>query len=181
VTRRVVIACQVHRAYRPGFHSPATSATEITGVRPVSIITRINSQAEDRSLQVKQNVWFMRFTCHTHKSRINRWFCHMCKQYREVGHICFMKPLQNKPAPTDKVLYVFYDFEKRRKIPNISKRLRSMSQIWSVYNSSVQNTRVMMTDQDCSQCGRRKHSFWHDSVGELLSYLCEQRQWSTRS
>jgi hypothetical protein len=22
-----------------------------------------------------------------------------------------MKPLQNKPAPTDKVLYVFYDFE----------------------------------------------------------------------
>jgi hypothetical protein len=47
VTRPVVIACQDHRAYRPGFESHATSATDISEVRSVSIITRISSQAVD--------------------------------------------------------------------------------------------------------------------------------------
>jgi hypothetical protein len=30
---------------------------------------------------------------------------------------------------------------------------------------------------NCTQCGRRKHSFWEDPVGDLLSYLCEGRPW----
>jgi hypothetical protein len=32
-------------------------------------------------------------------------------------------------------------------------------------------------DENCTQCGTRKHSFWEDPVGDLLSYLCEDRAW----
>jgi hypothetical protein len=32
-------------------------------------------------------------------------------------------------------------------------------------------------DEDCERCGRRQHAFWVDPNGDLLSYLCEPRQW----
>jgi hypothetical protein len=32
-------------------------------------------------------------------------------------------------------------------------------------------------DIDCDLCGRRRHSFFDDPVGDLLSYLCEPRPW----
>jgi len=30
---------------------------------------------------------------------------------------------------------------------------------------------------DCEQCRRRKHTFWDDPVGYLLTYLCKSRHW----
>jgi len=30
-------------------------------------------------------------------------------------------------------------------------------------------------ETDCERCGRRRHSFWEDPVGDLLSHLCEPR------
>jgi hypothetical protein len=35
-------------------------------------------------------------------------------------------------------------------------------------------------DNDCERCGKRKHAFFEDPVGDLLSHLCEQRSWSDR-
>jgi len=32
-------------------------------------------------------------------------------------------------------------------------------------------------DTDCRRCGRRRHFFWGDPGGDLLSYLCEPRTW----
>jgi hypothetical protein len=32
-------------------------------------------------------------------------------------------------------------------------------------------------DKDCERCGTRRHSFYEDPVGDLLSYLCESRPW----
>ena len=32
-------------------------------------------------------------------------------------------------------------------------------------------------EQDCARCGKRRHSFFEDPVGDLLSYLCEPRPW----
>ena len=34
--------------------------------------------------------------------------------------------------------------------------------------------------RDCVRCGKRKHSFWQDPVGELLSYLTEPRPWAKK-
>ena len=33
---------------------------------------------------------------------------------------------------------------------------------------------------DCEQCDRRRHSFWNDTVGDLLTYLCEPRPWPSK-
>jgi hypothetical protein len=35
-------------------------------------------------------------------------------------------------------------------------------------------------DQDCTQCEKRKHSFWEDPVGDMLNYLCESRPWCNK-
>jgi len=39
-------------------------------------------------------------------------FCANCKQNRDVGHLCYMTRLKEVlPDASDKVLYIFYDFE----------------------------------------------------------------------
>ena len=42
----------------------------------------------------------------------NKVLCANCKQNKVVGHLCYMKPFKDVlPDASDKVLYVFYDFE----------------------------------------------------------------------
>jgi hypothetical protein len=33
---------------------------------------------------------------------------------------------------------------------------------------------------DCRRCGKRKHSFWSDPVGDLISYTFKTRPWADR-
>jgi len=35
-------------------------------------------------------------------------------------------------------------------------------------------------EMDCDRCGKRRHSFYNDPVGDLLSYLCEPRPWCNK-
>jgi hypothetical protein len=35
-------------------------------------------------------------------------------------------------------------------------------------------------DKDCERCGKRKHSFWNDPIGDMHSYLCEHRPWVSK-
>jgi len=35
-------------------------------------------------------------------------------------------------------------------------------------------------EMDCVRCGKRRHSFYDDAVGDLLSYLCEPRPWCNK-
>jgi hypothetical protein len=35
-------------------------------------------------------------------------------------------------------------------------------------------------DVDCRRCGIRKHSFWNDPVGDLISYTFKSRPWADR-
>ena len=35
-------------------------------------------------------------------------------------------------------------------------------------------------DEDCERCGKRKHSFVDDPVGDLLAHMCEPRGWCDR-
>jgi len=35
-------------------------------------------------------------------------------------------------------------------------------------------------ETDCDRCGRRRHSFYDNPVGDLLSYLCEPRPWCNK-
>jgi len=87
-----------------------------------------------------------------------------------------MKPLKDTlPARSDKVLYVFYDIETTQNteyvdesklhVPNLVCAQQFCSRCEDAENG------------DCALCGRRKHIFRQDSVGELLIYLTEPRPW----
>ena len=32
-------------------------------------------------------------------------------------------------------------------------------------------------EQDCVHCGKRRHSFWDDCRGDMLSHLCQPSAW----
>jgi len=49
-----------------------------------------------------------------------------------------------------------------------------------VYNSCSKCESIPDIDQDRIQCGKRKHTFWDDPFGDMLSYLCESRPWVER-
>ena len=81
-----------------------------------------------------------------------------------------MRPLKNVLPACDGVLYVFYDFETTQNtgaglhVPN----LVCLQQ----FCSACENV-----ERDCERCGVRKHSFWEDPVGDMLTYLCRPRPW----
>jgi hypothetical protein len=88
-----------------------------------------------------------------------------------------MQPLKNELPRSDNVLFVFYDFETTQHtkvsengtehIPN----LVCVQQFCSV--CEIQDD----IDIDYERCGKRRHLFFDDAVGDLLSYLCERRPW----
>jgi len=45
------------------------------------------------------------------KHDCNKRWCENCGENKEIGHLCFMRPLRNKLAACDRVLLLFYDFE----------------------------------------------------------------------
>ena len=46
------------------------------------------------------------------KHECTKQFCFNCKENKEIGHLWYMTPLKNAlPPASDKVVYVFYDFE----------------------------------------------------------------------
>jgi len=49
----------------------------------------------------------------THENHeCNKRLCDNCKENKEIGRLCYMRPLKDAlPPAADKVLYVFYDFE----------------------------------------------------------------------
>jgi len=115
--------------------------------------------------------WFV-----THeKHECNKRFCDTCKENKEIGHLCYMRPLKDALASaSDKVLYVFYDFETSQNteyadeaklhVPNLVCLQQFCSRCEEVEDVC-----------DCMRCGTRKHSFWQYPVVELLSYLSEPR------
>jgi len=98
---------------------------------------------------------------HVHKKR----FCVICKQKREVGHLCYMRLLTDVlPANDDKVLYVFHDFE-------------TTQHTWYSIKAKVHVTNLVCVEQFCTRCeevedcgvcvhcSKRRHPFWDDPVG----------------
>jgi len=83
-------------------------------------------------------------------------FCTTCKEKKEAGHICFMRPLVTVPASSECVLYVFYDFETTQDTKR-SDRQTSTYQIAFACNNSVLNVNISDIRQDCIQCGKRIH------------------------
>jgi hypothetical protein len=104
-------------------------------------------------------------------------YCPNCNRKKEVGHFCYMRPLKNELPCSDDVLFVFYNFKTTQDTKFSDKAnvhvpiLVCLQQFCTV--CKLQND----IDVDCKPCGRRRHSFFEDPVGDLLSYLCEPRPW----
>jgi len=82
------------------------------------------------------------------------------------------------PPASDNVLYVFYDFETTQNteytaeaklhIPNLVCEQQFCA--WCDY----------VGEGDCVRCGKRKHSFWQDTVGEHITFLTKPRPWANK-
>jgi len=87
-----------------------------------------------------------------------------------------MRPLKDTlPAASDKVLYVFYDIETTQ---NTEYADESKLHVPNLVCAQQFCSRCEdEEDGDYARCGRRKHTFREDPVGELLIYFTEPRPW----
>ena len=91
-----------------------------------------------------------------------------------------MRPLKGAmPPAADKLHYVIYDFETTQ-----NTRYTDAAKLYVPNLVCVQKFCSRCEDGedgvDCVLCNRRKHSFWQNPVGELLSYLTEPRPWDNK-
>jgi len=82
------------------------------------------------------------------------------------------------PLLSYKVLYVFYDFETTQNTEYTDEAKLHVPNLVCVQQFCVRCEEA--EDGDCVRCGKRKHTFWQDPVGELLSYLTEPRPWANK-
>lgn len=100
---------------------------------------------------------------------------------REVGHLCYMAPLLDVVAPSDKTLFVFYDFEACQNKKFTSTATEHVPNLVCVQQFCSMCENVENINQDCRRCGPRKHTFWEeDPVGDFISYLCMRRPWAKK-
>jgi len=94
--------------------------------------------------------------------------------------LCYMRPLKDVlPDASDKVLYVFYDFETTQNIKYSEKATLHVPDLVCVQHFCSQCEYVEDCGE-CMRCGQRKHSFWDDPVGELMLYLRQPRPWANK-
>ena len=105
----------------------------------------------------------------------NKLFCANCKQKRNVGHLCFIRHLKDVLSSAgDKVLYVFYKTTQNTRYSKKATFLVPDLVCLQQFCSQCED----VEDGDCVRCGKRKHSFWDDPVGDILSYECQPRPWA---
>jgi len=115
----------------------------------------------------------------SNKHECSKRYCDTCKQNREVGHLCYMRSLKDVLPAKQTRQCTYFMILRTPKISCIPTRRKLMCPTSSVTNSSVRGVRRwMMTD--CERCGKRRHSFCDDPVGDLLTYLCEPRPWAKK-
>jgi len=103
--------------------------------------------------------------------KCNKLICATCNQNRDVGHLCYMRPLKDVlPSAGDKVLYVFYDFETTQNTRYSDKATLHVPDLVRLQQFCSQ-CEYAEDEGDCVRRGKRKHSFWADPVGDMLSYL----------
>jgi hypothetical protein len=88
-----------------------------------------------------------------------------------------MQPLKNELPSGDGVLFVFYDFETTQDTQYSEKAGLHVPNLVCIQQFCSRCESYENVDENCTQCGSGKHSFWEDPVGDQLSYLCEDHTW----
>jgi len=91
-----------------------------------------------------------------------------------------MQPLKNELPRSDDVLFVFYDFETTQDTKFSENANEHIPILACTQHFCTACEMLDDVETDCDRCGRRRHSFYVDPVGDLLSYLCEPRPWCNK-
>jgi hypothetical protein len=91
-----------------------------------------------------------------------------------------MAPLSDRASRSDKVLYVFYDFEITQDINHGENSFEHVPNLVCVQHFCALCEDDLDMDVDCRRCGIRNHSFWTNPVGDLISYTFKSRPWADR-
>jgi hypothetical protein len=89
-----------------------------------------------------------------------------------------MAPLKPERPSSDKVLYVFYDFETTHDTRYSDTATVHVPNLVCVQQFCARCEGETDIEQDFERCGKRKHTFWEkDPVGDLLTYLRQPQPW----
>jgi len=172
----VVILCQFLHARFPMFESRVSCAIEIsgvgcdlTGIRPISY--------EEKLCEQKTNCVACGRLLTNKKHECNKPYCANCKHNMQFGHICYMATSKNELPRSDNVLFVSYDFETTQDTKVSDSATLHVPNLVCLQQLCTKCDMLTDINEDCVRCGRRKHSFWNDPIGDLFSYLCEPRPW----
>jgi hypothetical protein len=117
------------------------------------------------------------FIIPSRKYECGKHFYETCKAVKERQHFCYMQPLEKVLPSADGVLYVFYDFETTQNTRYSNTAWLHVPNLVCIQQFCSRCESSNNVDEDCTRCGKRKHSFLEDPVGDMLSYLCEERPW----
>jgi len=83
------------------------------------------------------------------------------------------------PSVVDKVWYIFYDFETTQNTRHSDKASLHVPDLVSgqPFCSQCEDAE---DGGDCVRCVQRKHSFWDDPLGIMLTYLSKPRPWANK-
>ena len=90
-----------------------------------------------------------------------------------------MKHVIYELARSNNVLFVFYDFETTQDIKFSDTATVHVSNLVCLQQFCSLCLSRDDIDEECERCGKIKHSFFEDPVGDL-TYLCEPRAWCKR-
>ena len=114
------------------------------------------------------------------KPECNKPYCTNCKENMEIGHLCYKATLKNEFPRSDNVLFVFYEFESTQDTKVSHSATLHVPNLVCLQQFCTQCDTSADIDEDYELCGNRKHSFWDDPVGDLLSYICAHRLWFSK-
>ena len=85
---------------------------------------------------------------------------------KEIDHFCFMQPLKNELPRSFDVLFVFYDFETTQDT-KFSENATEHIPLLVCAQQFCTACEILDIEMNCERCGRRRHSFYDDPVGDL--------------
>jgi len=87
-----------------------------------------------------------------------------------------MKPLVKELPKSDNVLFVFYEFETTQDTKFSDSATEHIPNLVCLQQFFARCEMQPDISVDCERCGKRKHSFYDDPVGDQF-YLCALRKW----
>ena len=87
-----------------------------------------------------------------------------------------MRPVVNELPRSDDVLFVFYDFETTQDTRLTESSTVHIPNLVCIQHFCTVCEKEPDIDVDSVRCGRRRHAFSDEPVGDLI-YLCKPRPW----